>query len=198
MTRSRAQQRLRPIGLVCLLVLSLVACRQEMHDQPRFEPLEVNPFFSDRRASRPQVEGTVARGQLRNDEHLYTGRVDGEFATTFPFPVTAEVLKRGQERYNIFCSPCHDRAGYGRGMIVQRGFREPPSFHIDRLRDEPVGYFFDVITNGFGTMYDYASRVPPRDRWAIVAYIRALQYSQNATLNDVPESERHKLEMGAE
>ena len=180
-------------ALLPLVMLLLCACRQDMHDQPRYEPLERGAFFADQRASRPPVEGTVARGQLNLDEHLSTGRINGALATTFPMPVTKEALLRGQERYNIFCSPCHSRVGDGKGMIVQRGFREPQSFHIQRLREAPPGYFFDVITNGFGAMYSYASRVPVADRWAIAAYIRALQLSQNATLDDVPVDQRRML-----
>jgi hypothetical protein len=139
------------------------------------------------------VTGTVARGELDADEFFYTGKSNGTLVDTFPFPITREVLLRGQERYNIFCSPCHDRVGNGQGMIVQRGFRRPSSFHNDRLRGAPVGYFFEVITKGFGTMYDYADRVPPRDRWAIIAYIRALQLSQHATLDEVPPEEQQHL-----
>ncbi len=175
------------------LLLLATACRQDMHDQPKYKPLRGSDFFDDGRSARPFVEGTVARGHLHTDEHFYTGKVKGELVTTLPFPATKEVLERGHERYNIYCSPCHDRVGTGRGMIVQRGFRQPPSFHIDRLRQAPVGHFFDVMTNGFGTMYSYADRIPPKDRWAIVAYIRALQLSQNATLDDVPAEERRKL-----
>jgi len=178
------------MSLLCIFVS---ACRQDMHDQPRFEPLEGSTFFQDGRASRPLVEGTVARGQLHLDEHLYTGKVAGEFAKTFPFQISKEVLERGQQRYNIYCSPCHDKVGAGRGMIVQRGFRPPQSYHIDRLRDAPPGYFFDVITNGFGAMYSYADRISPKDRWAIIAYIRVLQLSQNATIDDVPEEQRRQL-----
>ncbi len=158
----------------------------DMHDQPRYKPLAESRFFRDGRASRPVVEGTVARGQLHEDEHLYTGKVNGQPAAALPLELTRELLERGRERYDIFCSPCHGHAGYGDGMIVQRGLRPPPSFHIDRLRGSPPGYYFDVITNGFGTMYSYASRVAPEDRWAIIAYIRALQLSQNATPADVP------------
>jgi len=182
---------LKFVAIFCWLIIT--ACRQDMHDQPRYEPLERSAFFEDGRASRPLVEGTVARGQLRLDDHFYTGKVNGELVTTLPFAASKEVLERGQQRYNIFCSPCHDRVGSGTGMIVQRGFRQPPSFHIDRLRQAPVGHFFDVMTNGFGTMYSYADRVSPKDRWAIAAYIRALQLSQNATLDDVPTAERSKL-----
>jgi hypothetical protein len=165
-----------------------------MHDQPRFEALEASDFFEDGRSARPQIPGTVARGGLKRDEHLYYGRVDGELAETLPFPVTRDVLKRGRERFDIFCTPCHGGLGNGEGMIVQRGFRRPPSFHEQRLRDIPVGHFFDVVTNGFGTMIDYSSRIPPKDRWAIAAYIRALQLSQNASLDDAPPSERRSLE----
>ncbi len=179
--------------ILALCVIAATACRQDMHDQPRFEPLEGSTFFQDGRASRPLVEGTVARGQLHLDEHLYTGKVVGEFAKTFPFEISKEVLERGQQRYNIYCSPCHDKVGGGQGMIVQRGFRPPPSYHIDRLRDAPPGYFFDVITNGFGAMYSYSDRISPKDRWAIIAYIRVLQLSQNATIDDVPEEQRRLL-----
>ncbi len=178
---------------MAIILLFAAACRQDMHDQPRYEPLERSTFFDDGRSARPLVEGTVARGHLKTDEHFYTGKVNGELVNALPFPATKEVLDRGRERYNIFCSPCHDRVGNGQGMIVQRGFRQPPSLHIDRLRQAPLGHFFDVMTNGFGTMYSYADRIAPKDRWTIVAYIRALQMSQNATLDDVPVEERSKL-----
>ena len=176
-----------------LLALAMTACRQDMHDQPRFEPLEKNSFYTDGRASRLVIAGTVARGQLNIDDHFYTGKINGELATTFPFPITKEVMARGRERYNIFCTPCHGSLGYGDGMIVQRGFRPPPSFHIQRLREAPVGHFFDVMTNGLGAMYDYRDKVAPADRWAITAYIRTLQLSQNAAIEDVPEEMRQKL-----
>ena len=133
-------------------------------------------------------------GRILLDDRLYTGRVNGEYAESIPLPVTKEFLLRGQERFNIFCSPCHGRVGDGQGMIAQRGFPQPPSFHSERLREEPVGYYYDVITNGFGVMYSYASRIQPRDRWAIVAYIRALQLSQNSTLEDLPAEARQELE----
>ncbi len=174
-------------------LLLLAGCKQKMADQPRYEPLARSTFFDDGRAARPLVEGTVARGQLRGDEHLYVGKEGGKPVDRFPSPVTLAVLTRGQQRFNIFCSPCHDRVGTGQGMIVRRGYRAPPSFHIDRLRQAPAGYFFDVMTNGFGVMPDYAQQVQPEDRWAIVAYIRALQLSQHATLADVPEDQRHQL-----
>ncbi|MFQ5604150.1 MAG: c-type cytochrome [bacterium] len=181
------------IILLAVTIINTTACRQDMHDQPKLQPLEASDFFKDGRASRSLIEGTVARGHLNNDPHLYQGRVDGELVWTFPFPITKEVLRRGEERYNIFCSPCHDQLGYGRGMIVQRGFRQPPSFHIDRLRNAPAGHLFDVISNGLGAMFDYAERIPVHDRWAIVAYIRVLQLSQNATMDDVPEELRQPL-----
>lgn len=174
-------------------MLATTACRQDMHDQPRYEPLEASAFFKDGRASRPLIEGTVARGQLFIDEHLYKGKINGQDATSFPFAITPDKLERGRERYNIYCSPCHDKIGNGHGMIVQRGFRQPPSFHTERLREAPVGYFYDVITNGFGTMYSYADRVKPHDRWAIIAYLRALQLSQNATIADVPSEMQERL-----
>jgi mono/diheme cytochrome c family protein len=216
---------------------------QQMADQPSFRPLRPSPFFDDDRSARPLLRGTVARGQLNDDEHYYTGKVPGSqgpdllrafgwgdplsaYVDTFPYPVmtAAElrrrlrrdpksipdpdkviVLERGQERFNIYCAVCHDRAGTGDGMIPRRGFTRPPSFITDYsrglrahgvkvlLRDAPVGYFFDVITNGYGAMPDYAVQVPPADRWAIIAYIRALQLSQHATLKDVPDAERRRL-----
>jgi hypothetical protein len=167
-----------------------------MHNQPKFIPLRESGFYADGRSARPLVEGTVARGQLNDDDLLYTGKTAGQDATEFPYPVTAEVMARGRERYDIFCSPCHDRTGGGEGMVVKRGYRQPPSFHIDRLRQSPVGHFFDVMTNGFGAMPDYRAQVPVRDRWAIAAYIRALQASANATLDDVPPDLRNRLAPG--
>jgi mono/diheme cytochrome c family protein len=165
-----------------------------MHDNPRYEPLEASTFFSDGRSQRPLVANTVARGHLREDEHLYAGKVNGQLATIFPVEVTEEVMLRGQERYNVFCSPCHGRTGVGDGMVVRRGFRGPVSFHDPRLRQAPPGYLFDVMTNGFGLMPDYASQVPVTDRWAIAAYVKALQLSRNATVNDVPADRRGDLE----
>ncbi len=164
-----------------------------MHVQPKYKPLDPSNFFGDGRSARPEVPGTVAHGYLRTDELLYTGKVNGEPADLFPFPVTRQVLERGRERFNIYCSPCHDYTGSGRGLVVQRGFPPPPSYHIDRLVKAPAGHFFDVITNGYGAMYSYAARVDPQDRWAIVAYIRALQLSQHAALDDVPAQEKEQL-----
>lgn len=180
------------LGVTAMLLAG--GCRQDMHDQPRFEALEASDFFEDRRSARPYVNGTIARGALREDSHLYYGRVEGKIADTVPFPVTREVLEKGRERFDIFCTPCHGQLGNGEGMIVQRGFRRPPSFHEERIVNMPVGHFYDVMSNGFGTMVDYSSRISPKDRWAIAAYIRALQLSQRATLEDVPPTERQRLE----
>jgi len=165
----------------------LAACRLDMQMQPRVNPLAKSDFFPDQRSARPPVEGTVARGQLHEDAYFYTGKIGNSPGDYLPFPVTREVLDRGRERYNIFCAPCHSRVGDGNGFVPSRGFaRTPPSFHIPRLQKAPAGYFYDVITEGFGTMPDYASQIPARDRWNIVAYVRALQLSQNATMADVP------------
>jgi hypothetical protein len=142
--------------------------------------------------------GVIARGFLAEDDHLFTGRINGEPATTFPIEITREVVARGRDRYSIFCTPCHDQTGSGNGMAVRRGFRRPPpSFHIGRLRGAPPGYFYDVITNGFGAMNDYAAGIRPHDRWAIVAYIRALQLSQNISVGDLPLQDRQELEKAA-
>jgi mono/diheme cytochrome c family protein len=168
-----------------------------MHDQPRFKPLARNAFFADQRSARPLPAGTVARGQLREDEALYTGKVDGAFVEELPVPLTPALLEKGRVRFESFCAPCHGRTGRGDGMVVQRGFKQPPSYHLERLRATPVGYFYDVITNGFGAMSDYAAQVPVEDRWAIAAYVRALQLSQNARLADVPAEKRAELEPAA-
>jgi len=167
-----------------------IGCRIDMHVQPRYNPLAKSDFFADQRSARPPVPGTVARGDLRADTYFYTGKIAETPGDYLPFPASDDVLARGRERYNIYCSPCHSRMGDGNGMIPQRGFRRPPSYHIERLRKAPLGYFFDVMTNGFGAMPDYASQIPPRDRWCIVAYIRALQLSQNATVADVPAGQQ--------
>jgi mono/diheme cytochrome c family protein len=171
-----------------LLAISLLSgCRLDMHVQPRQNPLSRSDFFTDQRSERPPVDGTVARGQLQQDTYFYTGKVGTNAGDYMPFPVTKEVLERGRERYNIYCSPCHSLLGDGNGFIPSRGFaRKPDSYHTPRLEKAPLGYFYDVITNGFGIMPDYASQIPPEDRWKIVAYIRALQLSQNATRAEVP------------
>lgn len=180
---------------VALLLAATAGCRQDMADQPRNDPLEVSDFFADGRSARPIITGTVARGQLRDDPHFFTGKIDGQFATRFPDRVKLdrELLLTGQAKFNIYCSPCHGPRGEGNGMIVQRGFRRPNSYHQDRLRAAPPGYFFDVITHGYGTMYDQADRVSPAERWAIVAYIRALQFSHDATWSDVPPEARERM-----
>jgi len=173
--------------LVVLAVLGTIGCRLDMHVQPRYNPLAKSDFFSDKRAARPLVEGTVARGDERADDYFYTGKVGSNDGEDMPFPVTQEVLERGRTRYDIYCSPCHSRVGDGNGIIPARGFsRMPPSYHIERLRKAPIGYFFDVATNGYGIMLNYSSQVSVRDRWCIAAYIRALQLSQNATSADIP------------
>lgn len=171
---------------IALAALAGAGCRQDMHNQPRLEPLEASDFFDDGRASRPEVTGAVARGELRVDDHLYTGYVDGELAETFPFPITRDVILRGRERFEIFCRPCHGQLGNGEGAVVQRGFQQPPTYHSVELRRAPPGHFYSVITNGYGRMFSFNDRIPVRDRWAIVAYIRALQLSQAAEINELP------------
>ncbi len=168
-----------------------------MHNGPNYEVYEANASFADGRASRNLPAGTVARGQLRDDDHFYTGKVDGELASTFPFAVTASDLDRGRERFTIYCTPCHGQLGDGKGMVVQRGLRQAATYHQDRLRQIAPGYFYDVVTNGFGAMQGYADQIPPRDRWLIAAYVRALQLSQNATVDDVPAADRGRLDAPA-
>src|SRR5262245_32412923 len=173
----------------------VIGCRQDMHDQPKYLPLASSAFFPDGQSARPLVADTVARGHLDDDLHFYSGKTaSGKQLDVFPLAVTTDVLQRGQQRFNIYCSPCHDRTGSGRGMVVRRGFKPPPSLHVERLVQAPPGHFFDVMTNGFGAMPDYRSQVAPGDRWAIVAYIRALQRSQQATLADAPPAEAAKLQ----
>ena len=191
------------------IAAALCGCKDDMADQPRFEPLEASTLFSDGMASRPIPDHTVARGHLRSDEHLYSGKIKGQPATSFPFPITNEWLQRGRQRYDIFCAVCHGATGDGNGMIVQRGFTRPPAFYplAGRLEQEPrlherekflltapVGHYFDVITNGWGAMYSYNDRVKPEDRWAVIMYIRALQLSQTATAADVPAEALKELE----
>ena len=185
--------RCSAIVYLATATMLLCGCRLDMHVQPKYLPYEPTTFFDDGRSERPPVPGTVARGHLHLDELLYTGKENGVESNRFPFPMTHEDLERGRQRYNIYCTPCHDYTGSGHGIIVQRGFPPPPSYHIDRIRQAPVGHYFDVITNGDGSMYSYASRIEPEDRWRIAAYIRVLQLSQHASLQDVPEAERQKL-----
>lgn len=189
----------RGARLVCLgaVAMLLFGCRLDMHLQPKYLPYEPSSFFADGRSERQPVPGTVARGQLRVDELFYTGRENGVVVDKFPFTITRADLERGRERFNVYCTPCHDYTGSGRGMIVRRGFPQPPSYHVQRLREAPAGHFFEVMTNGFGAMYSYAARIEPADRWRIAAYIRVLQLSQNAKIDDVPESERQSLTHGS-
>jgi mono/diheme cytochrome c family protein len=181
--------------LLALLLLTPLGCRQEMYDQPKYKDLRRSNFFDDRRQVRPLPDGTVARGFLREDSRMFAGRdPGGALVTAFPMSVDRPLLERGRQRYDIFCSPCHDRTGTGDGMVVRRGYRPPPSFHIPRLRDAPVGHLYDVISNGFGAMPDYSTQIEVPDRWAIVAYVRALQLSENAPIDSLPAEERARLE----
>lgn len=190
----RNSGRLLSCALALLAAVTVAGCRQDMHDNPRYEAFEANPNFADGRASRNLPPGTVARGQLRDDDLFYTGKVNGFFATQFPFAISDTDLKRGQDRYTVYCTPCHGQLGDGKGMVVQRGLRQAATYHQDRLRAAAPGYFYDVISNGFGAMQGYAEQVPPRDRWLIAAYVRALQLSQNATVDDVPAADRGRLD----
>ena len=224
MTNSHARLALRLLPLACCLLLP--ACQQKMASQPSYRPDQTSPFFNDGRAARPTVPSTVARGHLRTDLHYFAGLKPGagdqrrfreefsqwdplgvlnfaygeqaDFVDTFPFPVTRQVIEHGRDRFMIFCVVCHDPLGTGRGKIVERGYTPPPSYHIQRLRDAPVGHFFEVITKGYGSMPDYRAQVPPRDRWAIIAYIRALQLSQHAPLKDLPAEDRKHLPAGGQ
>lgn len=187
------RNKLRYLLPLVLSVAALAGCRQDMHNQPKYRGLRASAFFDNGSSARPLVDGTVARGTLQEDEAFFTGKVGTATVKELPFPIDQQVLDRGQERFNIYCAPCHDRTGSGRGMVVQRGFKQPPSFHIDRLREADAGHFFDVMTNGLGAMPDYRTQVDARDRWAIVAYIRALQLSQHAATSDVPGGDPTKL-----
>lgn len=180
--------------IVLSWLIACAACHRDMYDQPRYETMESSDFFPDGRSARLPVPGTIARGQLHEDEVFFTGKSAGTLVDQVPIELNRNLLERGQERFNIYCSVCHAPTGTGGGMIVQRGFRRPPSFHIPRLRNAPAGHFFDVMSNGFGAMPSYARQIKPRDRWAIVAYVRALQLSQNAMFDDVPVEHRDQLE----
>lgn len=186
----RSKFLLSSAAFACLV---LTACRQDMQDEPRYRPLAQSDFFSDHRSARPMVEGTVARGHLRIDEARYTGKIAGEDIDQFPIPITKADIERGQTRFNIYCTPCHGRVGDGNGMVVLRGYRQAASYYTDKLMKAPVGHFFDVITNGFGAMPSYASRIVPDDRWRVIAYIRALQLSESANVNVVPPDQRQNL-----
>jgi len=181
--------------LLTLIPLALLTgCRLDMHVQPKYNPEVPSAFFSDGRSGREPVVGTIARGELRIDSLLYQGKIDGKIADVFPFAITPADLERGRQQFNIYCTPCHGYTGDGDGMIVQRGFPAPPSYHSDRLRNAPAGHFFEVMTHGFGLMYSYAASVSPEDRWRIAAYIRALQLSQHAAVTDVSPAEQRELE----
>jgi mono/diheme cytochrome c family protein len=197
MSPRRNRRRFRPAGLATLALLALAGCRTEMYDQPRNETFTETSLFANRSSARPLVAGTVARGWSMEDQHLFNGRVDGKLAETFPFEVDRAILERGRQRYEIYCTPCHDGLGTGNGMIVQRGFSPPPTFHSDRLRTMPVGHFFDVQTRGYGAMYSYAARIKPADRWAIAAYIRVLQQSQNAPEGELSPADLAQLQEAA-
>jgi mono/diheme cytochrome c family protein len=181
------------LGLLASALL-LGACYQKMAEAPRYDPLEPSDFFADHSSARQLPADTVARGHLADDSLLETGQVNGAEADQLPFPLTRDLLARGQERFAVYCVPCHGFAGDGDGMVVQRGYTRPPSYHSDRLRQAPIGHFFVVMTNGFGAMPSYATQISVRDRWAIAAYIRALQLSQHATLDDVPAEARPELQ----
>jgi mono/diheme cytochrome c family protein len=187
-----------PLLPFLLLTLALASgCRQKMADQARYDPLEPSGFFRDGMSARPRVAGTVARGELSDDPFFDDGKRGGQLADGFPMPVDLELINRGHDRFDIYCAQCHGRVGDGNGMIPARGYRRPPSFHTETLRRQPTGHYFDVMTNGFGAMPPYRNQVPPRDRWAIVAYIRALQLSQHATVEDVPPGDRAQLDAPA-
>lgn len=177
--------------------LLLSGCGRNMYDQARYEPYDPSPLFGDGTSSRPLIEGTVSRERGGVQEAFFTGQDANGLVTELPIPLTQAVLERGQERYNIYCAVCHNYSGDGNGMIVQKGFVQPASFHEERLRVAPVGYFYTAITNGFGRMYSYASRIPPEDRWAISAYIRALQLSQNAAVAELPADLQAQLQNAA-
>ena len=183
------------VSVAIALVLFAVACRRDMQDQPKYKPLAASRFFSDGKSARQLVEGTVP---FQPGGQAISPTAGESKAAAPPFALTPQALDRGQERFNIYCSPCHGRLGYGDGMVVQRGFLAPPSYHIDRLRQAPVGHFYDVMTNGFAAMPSYADKVAPQDRWAVAAYIRALQLSQHATINDAPPEDRAKLQSGGQ
>jgi mono/diheme cytochrome c family protein len=190
--KCRLSVRSQLVVVFCALA-AVSGCRQDMHDQPKYRPLRASAFFENTSSARPLVDGTIARGTLQADASFFTGKNGALFVSELPFPVTQAVLDRGQERFNIYCTPCHDATGSGNGLVVQRGYPKPQTYHSDRLRKIEAGYFFDVMTNGFGRMPDYRAQLTPRDRWNIVAYIRALQLSQHAAPSDVPGGDPTKL-----
>lgn len=193
----RSRRRLAVPAVCVLLFALLTGCHQKMANQPINNPLEPSDFFPDGMSARPRVPGTVARGELTTNPFMESGKVNGQLADGYPFAVTGDVLDRGQQRFNIYCAPCHGRVGDGNGMIPARGYRRPPSFHTDALRSAKTGHFFDVMTNGFGSMPPYNVQVSVSDRWAIVAYIRALQRSQNGRIEQIPSAQREGLQKTA-
>lgn len=196
--RTNASPRSLPaIAVLSCAMLATAGCRQDMHDQPKYIPLRASAFFTDGSSARVPPAGTVARGQLREDTLLYTGKVGGEPSAEFPFPLTEQVMQRGREAFDAYCSHCHGQTGDGDGMVVQRGYTKPPPLHSDKVRNAPIGHIFDVITNGFGAMPDHAAQVKVSDRWAIAAYVRALQASASGTVNDVPPAQREQLDRPA-
>ena len=186
-----------PASGFLLALAALAGCRQDMHNSPKAIPLRESVFFKDGSSARPLVADTVARGTLQDDAAFFTGKNGAAMLDTLPFPLTADVLDRGEGRFNIYCAPCHGVTGRGDGMIVRRGYRQPPSFHLERLRQAPMGHFYDVMTSGFGAMPDYKAQIAPRDRWAIAAYVRALQLSQHASPSDLTSEDREKLSQPA-
>ncbi|MEX2541558.1 MAG: cytochrome c [Trueperaceae bacterium] len=182
----RARRRPGAVLLLVLVALSVTGCGRNMAEQPNFRNFEANPFFENGTTAQVPPEGTVSRERGAVDPVFFTGQADGGLVAELPIATSEELLLRGMERYNIYCAPCHNYTGDGRGVVVQRGFPAPTSFHDQRLRDAPVGHFFNAMTNGFGRMFPYASRIPPEDRWAIAGYIRALQLSRYATVDDLP------------
>ncbi len=189
-----AARTMSTLALAGISFLTAGCARLDMQDQPKYKPQRPSEFFADGRSGRPELDGTIARGELHEDAAFYEGKdAAGKDIDAFPIAIDKSVIARGQQRYDIYCSPCHGRLGNGLGMVVQRGFKQPPSYHIERLRNAPVGHIYDVITNGYGAMLNYAQQIQERDRWAIVAYIRVLQYSQNASINDLSAEARAKM-----
>lgn len=195
-TTMGSTSRRAAVALVALLGLTFGACRQDMHDQPKYEVYEASAFFEDGSAARVPPENTVARGFVREADAYHTGydEATDELVGEIPMALSLEVLEEGRRRYDGFCAPCHDRVGTGRGMVVRRGYKQPPSFHIDRLVEAPAGHFFDAMTIGFGQMPSYAGQVKVEDRWAIVAYIRALQLAQRAPLAELSPEDRRRVQ----
>jgi mono/diheme cytochrome c family protein len=197
MKSSRDLSRVLAIALLAAGVGTGAACRQDMHNGPGFaKPLRESDFYDDKRSERQLIEDTVPRGWLMSDDAFATGKVNGQFVAELPASLTLnrEFLARGQNRFNIYCTPCHSKTGAGDGMVVRRGYKQPPSYMDPRLRAMPIGYFYDVMTHGFGQMPDYAAQIQPQDRWAVAAYVRALQVAQHANVAAVPEQDRPKLD----